>query len=70
MQLPSEILDNSNLSLSRHKDPAALDWQQIRGEWIASDGLRCYVIIHDEKLGYVIAEKHYVYSHIVTPLGR
>lgn len=57
MQLPSDILDNLNLPLSRHKDPAALDWQQLRGEWIAQGGPHCYVIIHDTALGYVVAEK-------------
>lgn len=57
MRLPVEILDNLNMEMSRHKDPADLDWQQVRGEWRATDGSHCYVIIHDEKLGYVIAEK-------------
>jgi len=57
MQLPDEILDNLNISLSRHKNPASLDWQQIRGEWVAHDGPHCYAIIHDTQLGYVVAEK-------------
>jgi hypothetical protein len=57
MQLPSEILSNLNLEFSRFQQPELLDWRLEPGSWTASVGDRRFVIIHDEKLGYVIAEK-------------
>jgi hypothetical protein len=56
MQLPKDILENLNLAISRHKDPASLDWQLIKGKWTAREGNRQFQIIHDEKFGCVIAE--------------
>lgn len=56
MQLPSDILDNLNHSVSRHKNPEALDWIQVRGSWVARDGDRTFTVMHSERFGYVIAE--------------
>ncbi len=55
MQLPKDILENLNLSLDRHKDPASLDWQLIRGRWTAKEGDRQFQVVEFEG-GYVIAE--------------
>jgi len=56
MQLPSEILDNLNLSVSRHRHPENLDWTQAGECWTARDGDRIVTVVHSEKFGYVIAE--------------
>jgi hypothetical protein len=56
MQLPEDILSNLNRQLSRHPHPDALDWQRRNGKWTAWDGDRSFTLIHDEKLGYVVAE--------------
>lgn len=56
MQLPQNILSNLNLPLSRHKYPACLDWQLVRGTWTSTEGSRTFKVVHDPKLGYVIAE--------------
>ncbi len=55
MQLPKDILENLNLSLGRHKDPASLDWQLIRGKWTAKEGDRQFQVVEFEG-SYVIAE--------------
>jgi hypothetical protein len=57
MQLPSEILSNLNFELSRFQQPELLDWQLERGSWTASVGDRQFSVVHDDRLGYVIAEK-------------
>jgi hypothetical protein len=56
MQLPKDILDNLNLELSRHKDPAVLNWQLLRGNWTAQEGNKQSQIV-EFKGGYVIAER-------------
>jgi len=56
MQLPSDILDNLNLSVSRHKHPEALDWTEVGGAWTAREGDRIFTLVHSEIFGYVIAE--------------
>ena len=56
MQLPSDILDNLNLSVSRHKHPEALDWTEVGGAWTAREGDRTFTLVHSERFGYVIAE--------------
>ena len=45
-----------NLSVSLHKHPEALDWQNIAGKWIATEEGRGFVILHDTQFGFVIAE--------------
>ncbi len=55
MQLPNDILENLNLSLGRHKNPASLDWQLIKGKWTAKESNRQFQIVEFEG-GYVIAE--------------
>ncbi len=57
MKLPAEILENINLSVSRHSHPEDLDWSFVSGSWIASEGDRCFVVLHDTQFGYVVAEK-------------
>ena len=57
MKLPAEILDNINHTVSRHDHPEDLDWSLVDGQWIASEGDRRFVIIHDTQFGYVVAEK-------------
>jgi len=56
MQLPSEILDDLNLSVSRHKHPEDLDWILVGGSWTAREGDRVFTVVHSEEFGYVIAE--------------
>jgi hypothetical protein len=56
MQLPSEILDNLNLSVSRHKHPESLDWIQVGESWTAREGDQVFTVVHSERFGYVIAE--------------
>lgn len=62
MKLPQDILSNLNLELSRHKNPASLDWQLVRGVWTASERSTTFKVVHDPKLGYVIAESK---SHVM-----
>lgn len=57
MKLPDNILRDINLEVSRHNHPEDLDWSFIAGSWVASEGERCFVILHDTAFGYVIAEK-------------
>lgn len=57
MKLPSEILVNLNIGLSRHKFPESLDWTQNNGKWVATDEGKSYTVVYDENLGYVIAER-------------
>lgn len=57
MQLPPDILLKINYDFSRCHHPELLDWQLERGSWTASDGVRAFIIVHDDRLGYVIAEK-------------
>jgi hypothetical protein len=57
LKLPDNILAELNLSLSRFQQPELLDWRLERGSWTASVGNRQFIVVHDEKLGYVIAEK-------------
>jgi hypothetical protein len=55
--LPENIMAGLNLSVSRHKHPEALDWQNIAGKWIAkTEGGRGFVILHDTQFGFVIAQ--------------
>lgn len=70
MHLPPEILSNINLELSRFRQPELLDWQLKRGNWTASVGDRRFVVIHDDKLGYVIAEQKSVSYGIGAELHR
>lgn len=70
MQLPSEILSNLNYGLSRFQQPEILDWRLERGNWIASAGDRRFIIVHDEKLGYVLAEMKSVSYGIGAELHR
>lgn len=56
MLLPENIMAGLNLSVSRHKHPEALDWQNIAGKWIATEEGRGFVILHDTQFGFVIAE--------------
>lgn len=55
MQLPDDILSGLDLTLSRHKNPASLDWHQVNGKWIATEGDRLYQVVNYLG-GYVIAE--------------
>jgi hypothetical protein len=70
LKLPDNILAELNLSLSRHQHPEDLDWQLERGKWTATAGSRKFVILHDEKLGYVIAEMKNVSYDIGAKLHR
>lgn len=56
MQLPSDILLKINYDFSRCHHPELLDWQLVRDTWTATMDDRKFVIIHDARLGYVIAE--------------
>jgi hypothetical protein len=56
MQLPNEILDNLNLSVSRHKRPEILDWAQVGESWTAREGDKVFTVVHSPAFGYVIAE--------------
>lgn len=61
MNLPDDILTKLNRSLSRHQHPEELDWQLVNGRWAATDrDGRAFVIVHDESLGYIVAERHSV----------
>jgi hypothetical protein len=57
MQLPSDILLKINYDFSRCHHPELLDWQLENGKWTATTARRKFVVIHDERLGYLIAEK-------------
>ena len=56
MKLPDNILAGLNLSVSRHKHPEALDWQNIGGKWTSAEDDRNFIILHDTQFGFVIAE--------------
>lgn len=56
MRLPKEILKKINLKVSRHKEPSKLDWVKRNEKWEALENGRTFVLIHDDKFGYVIAE--------------
>jgi hypothetical protein len=56
MQLPSDILLKINYDFSRCHHPELLDWQLVRGTWTATMDDRKFILIHDDRLGYVIAE--------------
>jgi hypothetical protein len=70
MQLPPDILSGINLTFSRHQHPKDLDWQLERGKWTASIGSQKFVILHDDALGYVIAEVKGVSYGIGAELHR
>ncbi|MFA5380154.1 MAG: hypothetical protein WC455_30615 [Dehalococcoidia bacterium] len=57
MQLPSDILLKINYDFSRCHHPELLDWQMVRDTWTATTDDRKFILIHDDRLGYVIAEK-------------
>jgi hypothetical protein len=57
MQLPSDILLKINYDFSRCHHPELLDWQLVRDTWTATTDDRKFILIHDDRLGYVIAEK-------------
>ena len=56
MKLPDYIMAGLNLSVSRHKHPEALDWQNIGGKWTSVEDDRGFVVLHDTQFGFVIAE--------------
>lgn len=56
MQLPQEILSNLNLSVSRHKDPASLDWVQVGDHYEATLGDQRFRTLYAPPHGFVIAE--------------
>lgn len=70
MQLPPDILSNINHEFSRHPHPEDLDWQLERGKWTASTGAQMFIVLHDETLGYVIAEVKGVSYGIGAELHR
>jgi hypothetical protein len=57
LKLPPDIIANLNRELSRHQRPEDLDWQLVNGKWTATEEARTFIVIHDETLGYVIAEQ-------------
>jgi len=56
LKLPDNILAGLNLSVSRHQNPEALDWQYIGDKWVAADDDRNFLILYDARFGFVIAE--------------
>jgi hypothetical protein len=70
MQLPSEILLKLNYDFSCCHNPELLDWQLERGSWTASVGDRQFIVVHDGRLGYVIAEKKIVSYGVGAELHR
>jgi hypothetical protein len=70
LRLPDDILAELNQSLSCFQQPELLDWRLERGSWTASAGDRHFIIIHDERLGYVIAEKKSVSYGVGAELHR
>jgi hypothetical protein len=70
MQLPSEILSNLNLQFSRFQQPELLDWRIELGSWTASVGDRQFIVVRDDRLGYVIAEKKSVSYGVGAELHR
>ncbi|MHB8120469.1 MAG: hypothetical protein ACYDHX_17420 [Methanothrix sp.] len=64
MNLPTDILTGLNRALSRHQHPEELDWRLVNDKWTAAEGDLRFAVIHDKKLGYVIAQSKTVSNDV------